>query len=374
MQTQQRVAVDSKSICDLNSEKMSGRVLVTGGAGFIGSHTCLVLLEAGYDLLVLDNFSNSSPEALTRVAAIAKISLNSQRLQVQQGDIRDHKTLDRLFSDAATNNRSFDAVIHFAGVKAVGESVQNPLLYWDVNVAGSRTLLATMDAHACRTLVFSSSATVYGFPDSVPISEAAPVQPINPYGFSKAAVEQMLADLNASAPNTWRIASLRYFNPVGAHPSGQIGEDPLGIPNNLFPFVSQVAVGRLEKLKVFGSDWPTHDGTGVRDYIHVMDLAEGHNAALTAILNQGPQHLTCNLGSGDGASVLDVIKAFSAASGQNIPYTLAGRRPGDAAATVADPSRAADVLQWRTKRTLADICRDSWAWQQANPMGYQQSA
>ena len=355
-------------------EYMSRRVLVTGGAGFIGSHTCLVLLEAGYDLLVLDNFSNSSPEALTRVASLADVQLNSQRLQIQQGDIRDTHTLDQLFSDAGASNRPFDAVIHFAGLKAVGESVEKPLLYWDVNVAGSRTLLAAMEVHACRTLVFSSSATVYGFPESVPISESARVQPINPYGFSKAAVEQMLADLNASAPNTWRIACLRYFNPVGAHPSGQIGEDPLGIPNNLFPFVSQVAVGRREQLQVFGSDWSTHDGTGVRDYIHVMDLAEGHSAALTTLLNQEPQHLTCNLGSGDGASVLEVIKAFSAASGQDIPYALVGRRPGDAAITVADPSRAADLLQWRTKRTLNDICRDGWAWQQANPMGYRQSA
>ena len=353
---------------------MSRRVLITGGAGFIGSHTCLVLLEAGYDLLVLDNFSNSSPEALTRVAAVANVALDSQRLQVQQGDIRDPHTLDQLFSDAGASNRPFDAVIHFAGLKAVGESVEKPLLYWDVNVAGSRTLLAAMEVHACRTLVFSSSATVYGFPESVPISESAPVQPINPYGFSKAAVEQMLADLNASAPNTWRIACLRYFNPVGAHPSGQIGEDPLGIPNNLFPFVSQVAVGRRDELRVFGSDWPTHDGTGIRDYIHVMDLAEGHSAALTTLLNQGPQHFTCNLGSGEGASVLEVIKAFSAASGQDIPYALVDRRPGDAAVTVADPSRAADLLQWRTKRTLADICRDGWAWQQANPTGYRQSA
>jgi UDP-glucose 4-epimerase len=353
---------------------MGSRVLVTGGAGFIGSHTCLVLLEAGYDLLILDNFSNSTPEALARVAAVANVSLKSPRLQIQHGDIRDPHTLNQVFSDAAASDQTFDAVIHFAGLKAVGESVQKPLLYWDVNVAGSQTLLAAMDAHACRTLVFSSSATVYGFPDNVPIPESAPIQPINPYGFSKAAVEQMLADLNTSAPNTWRIACLRYFNPVGAHPSGQIGEDPLGVPNNLFPFVTQVAVGRRDQLLVFGSDWPTHDGTGVRDYIHVMDLAEGHKAALTNLLNQGPQHLTCNLGSGDGASVLDVVNTFSAASGQDIPYALVDRRPGDAAVTVADPSRAADILKWRTKRTLTDICRDGWAWQQANPLGYRQSA
>ena len=277
---------------------MGSRVLVTGGAGFIGSHTCLVLLEAGYDLLILDNFSNSSPEALTRVAAVANVALDSQRLQIQRGDIRDPITLDELFSAAAASGRPFDAVIHFAGLKAVGESVEKPLLYWDVNVSGSRTLLAAMDAHACRTLVFSSSATVYGYPETVPIPESAPVQPINPYGFSKAAVEQMLADLNSSAPNTWRIASLRYFNPVGAHPSGRIGEDPLGIPNNLFPFISQVAVGRREELKIFGSDWPTHDGTGVRDFIHVMDLAEGHRMSLQYMDQKGGGLYTFNLGSG----------------------------------------------------------------------------
>ena len=352
---------------------MDRHILVTGGAGFIGSHTCLVLLEAGYSLVVLDNYYNSSPEVLTRVASLANVSLNSQQLQIEEGDIRDRHTLDQLFSDAAASDRPFDAVIHFAGLKAVGESIEKPLSYWDVNVTGSRTLLAAMDAHNCRTIVFSSSATVYGFPKNVPIPESAPIQPINPYGFSKAAVEQMLTDLNNSAPNTWRIASLRYFNPVGAHPSGKIGEDPLGIPNNLFPFLCQVAIGRREQLQVFGSDWPTHDGTGVRDYIHVMDLAEGHEAALKTLLNQEPQHITCNLGSGNGASVLDVINAFSTASGQEIPYALVNRRAGDAAITVAYPSLAGDIIQWRTTRTLSDICRDGWAWQQANPMGYRQS-
>ena len=353
---------------------MGSRILITGGAGFIGSHTCLVLLDAGHELVVLDNFDNSSPEALNRVAALADISLGSKQIQIERGDIRDHRCLDRIFNEAASSNRPFDAVIHFAGLKAVGESVQKPLLYWDVNVAGSRTLLAAMEAHACRNLVFSSSATVYGFPDTVPIPESAPVRPINPYGFSKAAVEQMLKELVNSAPNTWRIASLRYFNPVGAHPSGQIGEDPLGIPNNLFPFISQVAVGRRDQLQIFGSDWATPDGTGIRDYIHVMDLAEGHKAAVETLLEQHPQHLTLNLGSGIGASVLDVVKAFSAASNQKVPYTLVDRRPGDAAITLADPARAAAVLNWRTHRTLSDICRDGWAWQQANPMGYRQAA
>ena len=353
---------------------MGQRILITGGAGFIGSHTCLVLLEAGHELLVLDNFTNSSPEALTRVAGLANTSVGSKYLQIERGDIRDHNCLDRIFKDAAVSDRPFSAVIHFAGLKAVGESVQKPLLYWDVNVAGSRTLLAAMEANECRNLVFSSSATVYGFPETVPIPESAPVRPINPYGFSKAAVEQMLKDLADSSPNTWRIASLRYFNPVGAHPSGRIGEDPLGIPNNLFPFISQVAVGRRDRLQIFGSDWATPDGTGIRDYIHVMDLAEGHKAAVETLLNQQPQHLTLNLGSGVGASVLEVVKAFSAASNQNIPYSLVDRRPGDAASTIADPSRAAAVLNWHTKRTLADICRDGWAWQQANPMGYRRPA
>ena len=353
---------------------MGRRILITGGAGFIGSHTCLVLLDAGYELLILDNFANSSPEALSRVAELANISPDSNRLQIQRGDIRDHCCLDQIFKKAASSDRPFDAVIHFAGLKAVGESVKKPLLYWDVNVAGSRSLLAAMDANECRNLVFSSSATVYGFPDTVPIPESAPVRPINPYGFSKAAVEQMLQDLVGSAPNTWRIASLRYFNPVGAHPSGRIGEDPFGIPNNLFPFISQVAVGRRNQLQIFGSDWDTPDGTGVRDFIHVMDLAEGHKAAVETLLDQQPQYLTLNLGSGIGASVLDVVKAFAVASNQNIPYSLVDRRPGDAAITLADPERAAAELNWRTKRTLNDICRDGWAWQQANPMGYRQAA
>jgi UDP-glucose 4-epimerase len=287
-----------------------------------------------------------------------------------EGDLRDAALLNQLFQDAAVAGATIEGVIHFAGLKAVGESVQKPLHYWDVNVAGSRTLLAAMEAHNCRTLVFSSSATLYGYPEAVPIPESAPVQPINPYGHTKATVEQMLADLAASAPGSWRIASLRYFNPVGAHPSGRIGEDPLGIPNNLFPFVSQVAVGQRPELSVFGGDWPTTDGTGVRDYIHVMDLAEGHRAALDCLLAEAPQLLTLNLGSGVGASVLEVVQAFEAASGREVPFQVVARRPGDAAITVADPALAAERLGWRTSRTLADICRDGWAWQSANPQGY----
>jgi UDP-glucose 4-epimerase len=339
------------------------KLLITGGAGFIGSHTCLVLLEAGHSLVVLDNFANSSPEALRRVAELAGVTAG-QRLQVLEGDIRSSADLDRAFAAG-----SIEAVVHFAGLKAVGESVADPLSYWDVNLAGSRCLLAAMQAHGCRTIAFSSSATLYGLPEQVPIPEGARIQPINPYGHTKAAVEQLLADLAASEPG-WCIARLRYFNPVGAHPSGRIGEDPNGMPNNLFPFVSQVAVGRRERLQVFGGDWPTADGTGVRDYIHVMDLAEGHRIAVEHLLAHDPQLLTLNLGSGQGHSVLDVVQAFEQASGRAVPYAVVDRRPGDAAATVADPSLAAEVLGWRTRLGLAEICRDGWAWQSANPGGY----
>ena len=341
------------------------RLLITGGAGFIGSHTCVVLLEAGHELMVLDSFANSSPVALKRVAELA-----GRPVQLVEGDVRDASLLDHLFADANASSKSIEAVIHFAGVKAVGESVADPMRYWDVNLCGSRTLLAAMDAHNCRTLVFSSSATIYGYPETVPISESAQIEPINPYGHSKAAVEQLLRDVAASAPNRWRFASLRYFNPVGAHPSGRMGEDPNGVPNNLFPFVSQVAIGRREQLQVFGGDWPTPDGSGVRDYIHVMDLAEGHLAALNCLMTEPPQLLEVNLGSGQGHSVLDVVKAFETASGCAVPYAVVARRAGDAAITVADPSLAAERLSWKTKRTLEDMCRDGWAWQSANPNGY----
>ena len=248
--------------------------------------------------------------------------------------------------------------------------MREPLRYWDVNVCGSRTLVAAMNAHGCHTLVFSSSATLYGYPETVPISESATIQPINPYGHSKAAVEQLLQDVVDSASELWRIASLRYFNPVGAHHSGRMGEDPNSVPNNLFPFVSQVAIGRREKLKVFGGDWPTPDGSGVRDYIHVIDLAEGHLAALNCLIAEPPQFLKLNLGTGQGYSVLDLVKAFETASGRTVPFEVVNRRAGDAAITVADPSLAAERLGWKTKRSLADMCRDGWAWQSANPNGY----
>ena len=343
------------------------QLLITGGAGFIGSHSCLVLLEAGHDLVVIDNFDNSSPESLKRVLELAGPSA-AGRLQVVEGDIRSAADLERAF-EAAPAGQPITAVVHFAGLKAVGESVREPLRYWDVNLCGSRQLLEAMQAHGCRSLVFSSSCTVYGLPEQTPISESAAIQPINPYGHSKAAVEQLLADLAASEAG-WRIARLRYFNPVGAHPSGRIGEDPRGIPNNLFPFVSQVAVGRRDCLRVFGGDWPTPDGSGIRDYIHVMDLAEGHRAALDVLLAEPPQLLSLNLGSGQGHSVLEVVRAFELASGRSVPYTVVERRDGDAASTVADPRLATTRLGWRTRRSLEEMCRDGWAWQQANPEGY----
>ncbi|MDP4880741.1 MAG: UDP-glucose 4-epimerase GalE [Cyanobium sp. MAG_137] len=343
------------------------QLLITGGAGFIGSHSCLVLLEAGHNLVVLDNFDNSSPESLKRVLELAGPSA-AGRLQLVEGDIRSAADLERAFK-AAPAGQPISAVVHFAGLKAVGESVREPLRYWDVNLCGSRQLLEAMQAHGCRSLVFSSSATLYGMPELVPIPESAPIQPINPYGHSKAAVEQLLADLAASEAG-WRIARLRYFNPVGAHPSGRIGEDPRGIPNNLFPFVSQVAVGRRDCLQVFGGDWPTPDGSGIRDYIHVMDLAEGHRAALDVLLAEPPQLLSLNLGSGQGHSVLEVVRAFELASGRSVPYAVVERRDGDAASTVADPRLATTRLGWRTHRSLEEMCRDGWAWQQANPEGY----
>ena len=344
-------------------------LLITGGAGFIGSHTALVLLEAGHQLVVLDSYANSSPEALRRVAELAGPEA-AARLQVIEGDIRSERDLERAFAAcSAQGGKPADAVIHFAGLKAVGESVAEPLRYWDVNLSGSRQLVGAMQAHGCRTLVFSSSATLYGYPETVPIPETATIAPINPYGHSKAAVEQLLADVAASESG-WRIARLRYFNPVGAHPSGRIGEDPSGIPSNLFPFVSQVAVGRRKRLEVFGGDWPTPDGSGIRDYIHVMDLADGHRAALDTLLAEEPKLLTLNLGSGRGHSVLEVVAAFESASGRPVPYELVARRPGDAASTVADPALAAELLGWYSRRGLAEMCCDSWAWQRANPNGY----
>jgi len=338
---------------------MNKKVLVTGGAGYIGSHTTLALLEAGYDVMVLDNLCNSSAQSLERVQRIcgkAPIFI--------EGDIRDRLLLDNLFS-----SHKITAVLHFAGLKAVGESVRLPLDYYENNVAGSVTLCQAMARAGIFRLVFSSSATVYGEPTQLPISEDFPTGvPTNPYGRSKLMIEELLKDLAKSDPR-WSIALLRYFNPIGAHTSGMIGEDPNGTPNNLLPYVSQVAIGKLKQLSVFGADYPTPDGTGVRDYIHVVDLAAGHLKALQAMSKNGGINVW-NLGTGAGYSVLEMIRAFEQASGQPIPYKLVERRPGDIAECWADPSKAARELGWTAERGLSEMMSDTWRWQSGNPQGY----
>lgn len=335
-------------------------ILVTGGAGYIGSHTCLKFIKKRSEITVLDNLSNSSSTSLDRSSSLAATSI-----RFIQADILDSSALADIFA-----KHSFDAVIHFAGLKAVGESVIDPLRYYRNNVAGTLNLLQVMQAAKVKTLVFSSSATVYGNPQSLPLTEEAPVKPTNPYGQSKAMVEQILADLCASDPE-WRVACLRYFNPVGAHSSGLIGEDPSGIPNNLMPFISQVATGRRDRLSVFGNDYDTPDGTGVRDYIHVMDLAQGHLAALDYLVAQpSGKLLTVNLGTGHGISVLEMVEAFEKASGQSIPYQIVERRPGDVASCYADPSLAERLLGWKAELGVEAMCADTWRWQSNNPQGY----
>lgn len=338
---------------------MKQRVFITGGAGYIGSHTALALLQSGHSVVVLDNLCNSSAESLERVAQLA-----GREPMFVKGDIRDRESLDRIFADQAV-----DAVLHFAGLKAVGESVNQPLRYYDNNVHGSQVLLQACADAGVFNLVFSSSATVYGEPAQMPISEACPLgQPTNPYGRSKLMVEDMLRDVAAS-DRRWRIAILRYFNPVGAHESGLMGEDPNGIPNNLLPYIAQVAVGKLPELAVFGNDYPTSDGTGVRDYIHVVDLAEGHLRALEALQTRSGAHVW-NLGTGQGYSVLDMVRAFEAASGKPLPYRVAPRRPGDIATCYADPAKAERELGWKARRGLDEMMRDAWRWQLMNPDGY----
>lgn len=334
-------------------------ILVTGGAGFIGSHTTVQLLEAGYEVVILDNLCNSSPEVIHRIQQITAKSLAFYR-----GDIRDHDLLQRIFAQHSISN-----VLHFAGLKAVGESVREPLKYYNNNITGSLVLIEEMVRAGIFNLVFSSSATVYGNPQSVPISEDAPTGgTTNPYGTSKYIMERMLCDIQHADPR-WSITLLRYFNPVGAHPSGLIGENPNGIPNNLLPYICQVAVGKLAQLSVFGNDYPTPDGTGVRDYIHVMDLADGHLCAMRARQNRPGIHIY-NLGTGNGYSVLDMIHAFEQASGRTIPYQIAPRRAGDIATCYANPAKAARELDWHATRSLPAMMHDAWHWQQHNPDGY----
>lgn len=334
------------------------RILVTGGAGYIGSHTCVELLHAGHDLVIVDNLSNSRIEAVRRVE-----ELGGRMVEFHRVDL-----LDRVGLDAAFEAGPVDAVIHFAGFKAVGESVRKPLEYCHNNVTGTIYLCEAMRAHGVKDLVFSSSATVYGAPHTVPITEDFPLQVTNPYGRSKLTIEHLLRDLWTSDP-AWNILLLRYFNPVGAHESGRIGEDPRGIPNNLFPFVTQVAVGRLARLSVFGDSYPTRDGTGVRDYIHVVDLAIGHVRALDRLAAR-PGVAAYNLGTGRGNSVLDVIQTFEAVTGRPVPYRIEAARAGDVAECYADPSLAQRELGWKAERDLGAMCRDAWRWQSMNPQGY----
>jgi UDP-glucose 4-epimerase len=331
---------------------------VLGGAGYIGSHTCVELIQAGYDVVIFDNFCNSSAESVARVE-----SITGKKITLIEADVRDKKALQKAFTQ-----HDFDAVMHFAGLKAVGESVSNPLKYYDNNFNATVNLCEVMQEFDCKNLIFSSSATVYGDPEEVPIKEDAPLSATNPYGRSKLMIEDLIRDL-VVADDAWNAVILRYFNPVGAHDSGMIGEDPTGIPNNLMPYISQVAGGELECLSVFGSDYNTVDGTGVRDYIHVVDLAKGHVKALSYLLsNKGV--ININLGTGVGYSVLEMIKAFQHASGKNIAYKLVGRRAGDVAMCYADPALAKDKLDWEAELELDRMCKDSWRWQLANPNGY----
>jgi UDP-glucose 4-epimerase len=334
------------------------RVLVTGGSGYIGSHTCVELLNAGCDVIVVDNLSNSRREAVEAIERVA-----GRQVALHTVDLRNTEALSGIFS-----HFKIDAVMHFAGLKAVGESVAQALTYYDNNVAGTLALVNCMKRAGVRTLVFSSSATVYGEPKRVPIDEAHPLAPANPYGRTKLMVEEILRDVHRSDPD-WRVAVLRYFNPVGAHESAELGEDPCGVPNNLMPLISQVAVGRRPHITIHGGDYPTPDGTGVRDYVHVVDLARGHLKALDAIM-ESPAFLTCNLGTGRGYSVLEVIRTFEAESGRRIEYHMGPRRPGDVAAYYADASFANERLHWAAEFDLGAMCRDAWRWQSRHPDGY----
>lgn len=344
---------------------MGQRIIVTGGAGYIGSHICVALLEAGREILVIDNFDNSSPEALARVKELAR-----RDLKLLQADLAAPADRERIIAAAAEFRA--DSAVHLAGLKAVGESVAEPLRYYEINLGATFTLLRAMEAAGAKTLVFSSSATVYGDLNESPVDEGGATGPTNPYGRTKFFIEEILRDHVAANPD-WRIVNLRYFNPVGAHPSGRIGEDPNGPPNNLFPYIAQVAVGRREKLSVFGDDYPTPDGTGVRDYIHVVDLARGHLDALDYLAKQSEGGAeTVNLGTGRGYSVLEAVAAFKRASNRDIPYEIAPRRDGDVATLYAKPDRAAERLGWKAEKTIEDMCADHWAWQNANPEGYAQ--
>ncbi|WP_404347991.1 UDP-glucose 4-epimerase GalE [Sutcliffiella horikoshii] len=335
-------------------------ILVTGGAGYIGSHTSVELLNAGYDIVIVDNFSNSNHVSLDRVKEIT-----GKDFAFHEVDLLDKESLDKVFRE-----HSIEAVIHFAGLKAVGESVEKPLFYYHNNITGTLYLCEVMQEHGVKNIVFSSSATVYGLPESVPISESFPLSATNPYGQTKLMIEQIMHDLQVADPD-WSISLLRYFNPIGAHESGRIGEDPNGIPNNLMPFITQVAIGKLPQLQVFGNDYDTVDGTGVRDYIHVVDLAKGHLKALEKVLSDKGVN-AYNLGTGNGYSVLEMVKAFEKASERDVPYKIVARRPGDIGECFADPTKAKEELGWQAEKGLDEMCQDSWKWQKNNPNGYKE--
>ena len=348
------------------------KILVTGGAGFIGSHTCLALLQKKYKIVVIDSFIKSSSISLERVKKISKINYsNNKDIEIIKGDIRNFDVIDNIFIKSILENYPITAVIHFAGLKSVNESIINPLDYWDNNVLGTINLLKAMEKNNCRNIVFSSSATIYSYLNNKSLlTENSFIKPVNPYGHTKSVIEKILENLSESSKEKWRIANLRYFNPIGAHSSGLMGEDPLGIPNNIFPFILQVAAGKIKELRVFGNDWPTIDGTGVRDYIHVLDLVDGHILALEYLLANKPKIINLNLGTGKGSSVLDLIKCFEKVNNIKVPYVFSERRHGDVPYVVANNSKALKILNWKPKRTLKEMCVDGWKWQKNNPNGY----
>jgi len=347
-------------------------VLVTGGAGFIGSHTCLLLLEQGYNIFVIDSFINSSSRSIKKVLLILKeMGIDAQRkIHLTNGDIKNPSDIEHIFKMSYKLDKKIEAVIHFAGLKSVSDSIIDPISYWENNVVGTINLCKVMEKYNCKNIVFSSSATVYKTESNKLLNEENICEPVNPYGYTKLTIERILKNLHSSKSSNWRIASLRYFNPVGAHHSGFIGEDPLGKANNIYPQITRVAIGKQSRLKIFGSDWPTSDGTGVRDYIHVMDLAEGHLSALNYLIKKKPQFIAINLGTGKGTTVLEFIKIFEKVNKVKVPFSFEDRRPGDNASVIADNSLAKSLLNWHPKRNIEDICKDGWNWQVNNPKGY----
>ncbi len=349
-------------------------ILITGGTGFIGSHTCLKLLEKGYFLYVVDSFINSSPKVLRKLEELFPQGSEkfNQQFNLIEGDIRDSTVIENIFINSINQNRCIEAVIHFAGLKSVEESLLNPSLYWDINVGGSIALVKVLEKYNCRTIVFSSSATVYNSISDSPLSENCEVRPCNPYGETKATVENILRSLYKNKRKDWRVINLRYFNPIGAHSSGVIGEDPIRKTNNLFPYLSKVASGNKEVLKIFGNDWPTFDGTAIRDYIHIMDLADVHCLALEYLLQKEESRFLClNVGTGKGTSILELLKTYEIVNSCKIPFIYVDRRPGDIAISFAKTELATSILNWKPKFDISDMCRDGWNWQKLNPCGYQ---